>query len=283
MREAVSFLWGIICPIRQCERLWRMARSTNLPLVGVFMLFAALALGACGTTTGQLSATAAQEMALTELSDMQATATVSRARIQITLDFAGTRVAQVEQAGEFLLSNLSALGTDTDFIEANLSKLQSLSIPATATATRRLPIAGATSVAATAANAVSVGISPVPSVVVTYLSTARLDNIVMASGVDDNDCAVAVNPVITPNSAQIYVVARAYGIPAGATLSSSWQYKGQERVYHSFETEQVIDDNCIWFFIDKEDTAFTLGTWAVQISMDGARLSPLLPFQIVEG
>jgi len=102
------------------KRLRWIALAPKLPLAIVLLLFTSSALVACRTSDLPLTATAEYEAAATQLDQLRSTATVARARLQITLDFAGTRVAQIEQSGAFLRSNLSALGTDSDFIDANL-------------------------------------------------------------------------------------------------------------------------------------------------------------------
>jgi hypothetical protein len=66
------------------------------------------------------------------------------------------------------------------------------------------------------------------------------------------------------------VVGRAYRIPAGATISSTWRSAGEEVVSFSFHREHEINDNCIWFFIDPSDTEFTPGNWRVELNVNGA-------------
>ena len=103
---------------------------------------------------------------------------------------------------------------------------------------------------------------------------------VTASGVDSADCARDTNPVFTPASPRIYVVARAREIPAGGRLSSVWRQRNEAVATISFQTEYAIDGNCIWFYIDPSDAAFTPGSWSVEIKLDGESLAPPLPFQI---
>lgn len=270
--------------VMEWKRLRWIALAPKLPLAIVLLLFTSSALVACRTSDLPLTATAEYEAAATQLDQLRSTATVARARLQITLDFAGTRVAQIEQSGAFLRSNLSALGTDSDFIDANLRQLADQpQVGAVESREETAAVAGASPTidlndALSAARAAT----PTARVEATPDFLPRLDDLVLSSGVDSEDCPVDINPLFTPDSTEIYVVARAYDIPAGATLSSSWRHRDQELVSHSFRTEHLIDDNCIWFFIDQTDTSFTVGRWAVQISLDGSALSPLLPFEIVE-
>ena len=104
---------------------------------------------------------------------------------------------------------------------------------------------------------------------------------ILASGVDAEDCALDINPLFTPESAAIYIVARAFNIPAGANLSSIWQRQGTEVAQLSFQTEFAINNNCIWFFIDQSDTPFLAGAWSVEIRLDGEALMSPLPFRVV--
>ncbi len=252
------------------------------PLAIVLLLFATPALVACRTADLPLTATAEYEAAATQLDQIHTTATVARARLQITLDFAGTRVAQIEQSGAFLRSNLSALGTDSDFIDANLSQLADApqaTVAARAEATAAL---GAGATAEPDAVLSPPTATPSPSAEPAAGPRPRLEDLVLSSGVNRDDCPVDINPVFSPSSSEIYVVARAFDIPVGATFSSSWRFRDQELASHSFITERSIDDNCIWFYIDQTDVVFTAGPWTVQISLDGNALTPLLPFEIVD-
>ena len=104
----------------------------------------------------------------------------------------------------------------------------------------------------------------------------------MATGVDSNDCAIDANPRFTPQSSAIYVVGRAFNIPARANISSIWRRSGVEVVSFSFNRDHQINDSCIWFFIDQSDTPFSPGSWSVELLVDGAPVSSPLAFQIVD-
>ena len=259
------------------------ALSRDSALRVVFLLVAGLMLGACQATDLPATATAEHRAAATQMGQIYNTATVARARLQTTLDFAGTRVAQIEQSGAFLRSNLSALGTDSAFIDETLR--QALAVQAeTAEASAAAPLPAS----ADAANAASGPIltpylaSQPPSAATAAETGPRLAEAVLASGVNSEDCPLDVNPQFTTGSSAIYVVARAFDIPAGATFSSSWRFRDQEVASHSFRAEHSIHDNCIWFYIDQSDVIFSAGRWAVQLSLDGSALTPLLPFEVVD-
>ena len=282
--EAVFLLWGIIRGSVENTRCAAMPLPVNRPFAALLLVLSAMAISSCGTSELHLSATAGYETATGGLDSLRASATVARARMQITLDFAGTRVSQVEQARSFLRSNLSALGTEIPFIDANLSQLQWLPSPVTASGSSKPTGAKATPRTLTnLADEATPAARISQSVIVTPATRARTQGIVLASDVADDDCAVDINPRFTPDSQKIYVVARAFDIPAGAELSASWQRQGTEVVLLSFEPEYAIDDNCIWFFIDQSDTPFYVGSWAVQIRSNGEAISPLVVFQIVGG
>ena len=243
----------------------------------------AAVLTACRSNEPQQTATAVYQEAVADIEALRATATVVRARVQTTLDYAGTRVGQAESARAFLASNLISLGTEAAYIEENLAQLEPLASPVS----RNTPAAqtsGAVTVEAQPPTQRAETIVTPPAVTPQPTATAsgpRLENITMASGVNEFECARDVNPRFTPSSTAIYVVGRAYRIPAGATISSTWRRAGVEVVSFSFHREHEINDNCIWFYIDQTDTPFTVGSWSVEISVDGVPLSSPVAFQIV--
>ena len=256
-----------------CARRW---------IAAILLISVAAHLTACQSSDPQLTSTAVYGEARAGLERLLSTATVARARMQTTLDHAATRVGQAEEAGRFLRSNLISLGTDTAFIEDNLRQLPQLATqsPPTAAAPAQLtPVAGDASPVMTPRTIVTPPIvTPAPTAVELG---PRLENVVMASGVDSFDCAIDVNPRFSPQSTAIYVVGRAFDIPAGATISSSWQQAGAEVVHFSFHREHEINDSCIWFYIDPTDTPFTVGAWSVELRVDGLPLASPVAFQIV--
>ncbi|MCY3778749.1 MAG: hypothetical protein OXG78_00440 [Chloroflexi bacterium] len=233
-----------------------------------------------------MTATAVYSHARANIESLRATATVVRARMKTTLEYAGTRVAQAEDAAGLLRFSLISLGTDTNFVETSVSLIESfptvVSQPSPADTRAQavglitsippptdLPVAAATAQAT----------NPQP---VLDNDQPRLENIVMASGVDDYDCAVDSNPVFTPQSAEVYVVAEAFNVAAGATISSRWYRRGTEVAYFSFQAENDINGNCIWFFIDQTDTAFTPGSWSVEIRVDDIPIGTPIAFLIAD-
>ena len=277
-------LYAIIGAFWNPAKLLRMSRRAKLLASAASIVIATTTLLGCGPSEDQVRATVEQQAAGTMVSNLRATATVARARMQITLDFVGTRVMQAEQSGNFLRANLIALGTEGAFIDADLQRLQlapSLTPLPTSAAAPGVPVL--TIATAPPRSESRPIVTPPATAVVTPDDIPRLEDIVLASGVGRDDCAIDINPVFTPQSEVIYVVARAYNIPSGARLASSWQREGTEVVRHTFQTDFAIHDNCIWFFIDQTDTPFNVGNWAVDIRLDDEPLMPALPFQVVAG
>lgn len=216
----------------------------GLLFVGIF------ALAACEASDAQLTVEAGHELASTDMAILRSTATVARARMQTTQDFALTRVAEIGKDEQSLRSTLGALGTVGPLVR-NLSSGAAASTPWT----------GPTDAPAARGDA------------------ARLDDIALASGKDRQGCAIDRNPRFTSDSAEIYVIARAYNIPVGAVISSSWRQLGREVASISFRTSYPIHGDCLWLFIDQSDAAFAPGRWSVELRLDGQVLG-LLPFQI---
>lgn len=259
------------------------APHNSYRLWAITCLFMALfVLTACGTPTEELTIVANNQLASTQIADIRGTATVVRARLQITLDFAGTRAVEVEQQGQFLRSTLVSLGTESAFISSNLPLPGNFPTftpqPTSPVRVQVTPVAQpiATGEVNAEGTIIPLTIEPADSD-----TQPRLENIVLSSGVNDNDCAIDTNPRFTPDSIEIYVVATGYNIPAGSSIASVWQSNGAEVALFSFQPETNIDGNCIWFFIDQSDVEFIAGAWSVELRInDVSTLS--IPFQIVQ-
>ena len=257
----------------------------RLRLITALTLFAACLLAGCASGAPELTATAVYSRARSEIESQRATATVVRARMKTTLEYAGTRVGQAEEAGGLLRHSLSSLGTDTNFIETSASQIESgpTQIPPPTQIATRAPAANAITPISRPTN-----FPLAPTTVPTASPPApaddrpRLDNIMMASGVNNVDCAIDYNPRFTPQSEAIYIVAEAHNIAAGASISSRWYRRGTEVAYFSFQADNDINGNCIWFFIDQTDTTFFPGSWSVEIRVDDVPLSNPIAFQVTE-
>ncbi len=194
--------------------------------------------------------------------------------MQTTLDYARARVTEAAEAREFLRYSLINLGTESAYIATSVSQLDTMNEPATATAP-------SVTVAEDAGEPTSEEFIPVVTPPATIRAGPRLENLVMASGVDSSDCARDSNPRFTPSSQQIYVVAWAFAVPAGATISSVWRRGDSQVATFSFQPRNTINGSCIWFFIDQTDADFTVGTWSVELAVDGERAAPAFAFEIV--
>lgn len=241
----------------------------------------AFALAACSASDAQLTVKAQHDLAGTQIINLRSTATVAYARMQTTQDFAVTRVAEVDQAGQSLQSTLAALGVESGFIETLSSSIAAF------TPSPSLPITVDSAALRTRTPVRPVAVGTPHSVTdaardrIASNSQPRLEDIVLAVGRDEKGCAIGPNPRFTPASAEIYVVARAYHIPAGATIFSSWRRMGAEVALISFQAAYPIHDSCIWLFIDQSDTLFASGRWSVELRLDSQSLA-LVPFQIFE-
>lgn len=246
------------------------------------LLITAFALAACSASDAQLTAKAQYDLAGVQIANLRSTATVAYARMQTTQDFAVMRVTEVSQAGQSLRSTLAALGAESGFIETLSSSIAAFTpspgLPATAGSGAALrtrspdrPAAVRTPPSATGEAGDRIAADSQP----------RLENIALAAGKDEKGCAIDPNPRFTPASAEIYVVARAYHIPADVTISSSWRRMGAEVALISFQAAYPIHDRCIWLFIDQSDTPFVSGRWSVELRLDGQSMA-LVPFQIFE-
>ncbi len=234
---------------------------------------------ACGTSETDLTVVAQHSTALANISGTRLTVTVNVARMQTTQEYIGTRVAFLEQRGQFLQATLVSRGTDQAFIERNLPDSGNLSIP-TFMPPPTSPVVGVITPPAVP-NATEEAPND-SSNLIPELSSGTLINPVMSSGVDDNDCPINRNPPFTPQSTDIYVVAIAQNVTAGTNISSVWQRNGIEVAQFSFTPESNIESGCIWFFIDQTDVEFTVASWSVTLRLDGVEMTTV-PFSIVEG
>lgn len=260
--------------LRRRETLFLLRGQGPVGLL-VFIVFA---LTACGASDVQLTVKAEHDLAGAQIVSRRSTATVVRARMQTTQDFAVTRVGEVMQAERYLYSTLGALGTEEGFIQDSLTLAHGT---AALTPPPDSPVAVGRAAAPPARFTDSPAAVRIPTDSISFGNQPRLENIVLASGKDRDGCAVDSNPRFTPTSTEIYVIARAYHIPAGAIVASSWRRMGTEAAAISFQTEGRIHDRCIWLFIDQSDAAFSVGRWSVELRLDGQSLA-LVPFRIFE-
>lgn len=218
---------------------------------------------------------AAQNATLREqMTDVFGTATIEADRLQVTLEYMGTRVRQAELQNEQLRATLVARGTDPAAI-GNLDPNAVTLIPTSGTG--NFPPGGITP----APDAQQAQGQSNPTVVVTPGTSNQptLSNIVMASGVGSDDCAVNTTSTFSSTDPEIYVVATAINIQPGMQIASRWRVGGNE-IVHDFTPNFAINGNCIWFFIDQADTPFTPGNWNVQLEINGTPVGSPVQFSI---
>ncbi len=212
----------------------------------------------------------AQKLSLeTQISAIRATATVDAERLQVTLEYMGTLVGRAEEQRSQLQATLVARGSDPSSIGADASQFNTpLPTPGNGVV-NNVPEAGLA--------------TPVPTVEITPQAVApTLQDIVMAPGVDSNDCALNPTSTFPIDTAEIYVVATGVNLTAGTNVAARFSIAGQE-IRHEFTPDFDINGNCIWFFIDENDLPFIAGTWSVQLELNGASASGPIPFTITEG
>ncbi len=231
------------------------------------------ALAAACTPQNEIELTlVAQNVSLnTQIAAVRQTATVDADRLQVTVEYMNTLVAQAQEQRSQLQATLIARGADPAAVGANIT-------PAAPVAP--LPAATAASAPTTAPG--DVPVTP-PGAASTATSAApTLANIVTAASVGNDDCATEITSAFSAASSRIYVVATAYNIQPGTLILSRWYREGQQIITHDFTPDFEINDACIWFFIDQTDIPFTPGSWGVDLEINGAVVGPSTPFTVTE-
>lgn len=242
-------------------------------------LLAALAAACVPQNEIELTLVAQNVSLNTQIAAVRETATVDADRLQVTVEYMNTLVAQAQEQRSQLQATLIARGADPAEVGANITPAVPQPTP--------LPAAGA-------ADAAGAAVVPPPApgdVPVTPFgaesapdgtAAPTLANIVTAANVGSDDCAVGVTSTFSASSDRIYVVATAYNIQPGTLIVSRWYREGQQIVTHDFTPNFEINDACIWFFIDQTDAAFTPGSWGVDLEINGAVVGPSTRFTIAE-
>ncbi len=250
-----------------------------------FVLIAALLTG-CGATSVEQQTLAAHEAAMnTALNDIHATGTVEHERIQVTAEYAAERVAAVGTQRGLMLSTLEARGLIINDLPAPVTATPSQnqpvptqnegttfdsSIAPTPPPPTRDPNASPTPVQITPFSTATNTPRPTPQITIESTETnATLREIAFASGVDAEDCATNPTTQFSPQTTEIYIVARAVDMPADTTVTTTW-FRENQPLETSFEvTYGYIEDACIWFFADQTNFDFTPGTYQVAVDYNG--------------
>ena len=110
--------------------------------------------------------------------------------------------------------------------------------------------------------------------------SGTLSDLQLGTGVGADDCvATPQSSFSSAATSSIYISAMVRNKPPGVTLQSVWSHSGDERLRFDYTPDFHIQESCIWFFIDPNDTEFTPGDWRVELNVNGA-LYGALNFQI---
>ncbi len=241
------------------------------------LLFCLLLLcSACNGNTADNAIATQHSVASTGLFVAQATTTVLAARLETTLDYVSTRVSFAATQSQFLKATLVQAGTPIDYLEAYQRSVFTGAIVLPTATARPQATAGSlqqmTQIALTLPTVTPFGVTPTGT-------APRLDNIVMATSVGNDDCALGAVLQFTADVPEIYVVATAYNIAPGTQLASRWRIGDNEKVF-DFTPDFAIDGKCIWFFVDQTDFTFVPGTWSVALEINGTPAAPATQFVI---
>jgi hypothetical protein len=284
-----------------------------LPMI----LLLVLTFSACMDNSTENLVSTQHSVASTQISDVRASATVEQARMQTTLDYASTRASLASTQGAFLQLTLVARGTPIEYLQTEqanvlaryatptlapqgtgaflqltlvargtpIEYLQTeqanvLARYATPTLAPQGTADGSVVSAPPTAQPTAIIVTPLvlTSVPTVDSTLPRLENIVMATNVGADDCALDATTTFSVNTPQIYVVARAVNIPPNTRLSSRWLYNGQEVITYDFTKDFLIESACIWFFIDPIDVVFQAGEWGVELAIGGTPVAPPTTF-----
>lgn len=251
---------------------------------GLTITLAALmfVLGACARQNEvELSLVSTNVVLRTEIAQVRETATVDADRLQITLEYVGTLVSQTDQQGGQLRATLISRGTEPSALEGVSSDLIT-PLPTIDAGGGEQGVVISTPVQDAGANNVpGPDVTPFGVTEEAVSAAPALTNIVMARGVNNNDCAQSVVTDFTINDTEIYVVATAMNIEPGMTITARYQIGGNE-ITHNFTPDFSINGNCIWFYTDQTETEFTPGNWNVQLDIDGVPAGSPITFSISE-
>jgi hypothetical protein len=236
-------------------------------LYAILLLASALVMAGCNNG-GDIQLTLVSENLelSTQIAEIRSTATYAADKLNQTAEYLQTAVTQVAANNQLLSITLTASGVDA-------SRITPGAPIATQPANSNTPLT---------TQDVSPDAAGGTVITPTGLITPSLYNIVLAAGVGSNDCALSSSTTFSSSTSQIYVVATAANIPSGTKLSSHWFREGTEVIFHDFTPDFNIEQNCIWFFIDQTDVAFTAGNWSVQLDINDQPAGSPVAFTITE-
>lgn len=243
----------------------------------LLLIAAGLALTACMTDpSAEQTAQVVGGTLDVELAAARASATFEADRRMITQSAAEGRATQIARQRGQIVGTLVELGypaPDLSLITPatpNPDAAQPLFTPTVDV--RDAPAGGITRLPPT----IDPNITPTPTAApVTAAPTLdpngpRLEGIVTAAGVGDDDCAAGTTSEFSPTSTEIYVVATGFNIAAGTTIQSNWLRGDAPLTSFEFAPGSAVNGACIWFFANQSDFAFETGTYRIDLLIGGA-------------
>jgi hypothetical protein len=260
------------------------------------LAFLALILGACNFFAPETSVQLLEEenkAYSTQIAEVRASATAYSDRLLATEQIAQTAVRAVDQQSTRIASTLIARGTaivDASGIipltptplpiEVVIEGASAANNPVinpqliTPVVTNDGAARGSVFVASTPA------VTPLPQVEAAVSSPAppdpdqpTLTAVQLSSSVGADDCAVNPTTSFSTAAASIYVSARARNLTPAHVVTSRWFYNGAQQVSYDWSPPRRVDDACIWFYITPAATAFSAGTWSVDLLIDGSLIA----------
>lgn len=249
-------------------------------LKALLLTCAALIVGACVPQNETQLTLVAQNVSLTtQIAAVRETATYESDQLQITLEYMNTLVGQAQGQGNELRATLVSRGTEPASINPSGEGFSPQITPPANTDMVNLP-PESINAGAPPDQALAPENAPDAPTQMPLGDAPSLINIVMSTGVGNNDCATGVTSQFTTSTNAIYVVATAQNIVPGTSIDSRWQV-GAESVVYNFTPDFNINNECIWFYIDQSSMTFTPGDWQVQLDVNGVAAGPAVPFSIV--
>lgn len=254
----------------------------------IVMVLLALTVSGCGAVLGptdaEVTLQAQNDTLSTQIADLRQTATVETDRMMVTLEHAATEVRSVGFQRDALRATLIARGTDPGFLDVTAP--EGAALPDGISPESLLPADGNNAIAAVpavtpvgAAPAVAPG-ATTPTVTPPPQDGPRLSNPVLASGVQNNDCAANDLTTFTSTNEAIYIVATAQDFPAGTVMTARWALEGQVQGSYDIPFNFEIQEACVWAYIDQSDFPFTPGNWTVELLINQLPAVGPLPFTI---
>ncbi len=255
----------------------------NLARISVFL--AVLALTACSASPADDRLVAEHAALATQAANVRATVTFAADNRQVTREYLATASTLAAQRQRQILLTLTASGIDT----ANAAQITpaatmprvALDVAAAANPNALSVAGGVTQLPQTPQfrTAVPTNTSPAPTATVDP-NGPNFTDVQAAPAVGVDDCALTPSATFLPETPKIYIVATANNVLPGMTLGSRWLKDGVELAVFAFQPNFAIDGNCVWFFATPDDFPFEIGTYTVQLEVDGRPAAPSVTFSI---